>query len=99
MLHRLHRILKTHFEAIVWIAALLFLFFLVPGASHFSLCPLANLGLDFCPGCGIGRSIHHAMWLDFAGSFASHPLGIMALLIIIYRIIQLLIKSHKTLKT
>ena len=87
--------MKGNFELLFWLTALVLLFFMVPANMHFTLCPLSNLGFDFCPGCGLGHSIHYAMWFDFAQSFSSHPLGIIALFIILYRISQLIIKPLK----
>ena len=89
--------IKENFELIFWISGLILLFVMVPSDSHFTLCPLANLGLSFCPGCGIGHAVHHAMWLRFTASFAAHPLGIFALIIILFRIIKLILKPLKTI--
>ncbi|MGQ1947634.1 DUF2752 domain-containing protein [Geofilum sp. OHC36d9] len=83
-------------EAWIWIAALIALAFTNPtGESHFSLCPIKNLGWDFCPGCGLGHSI---MWLfraNFSASFKAHPLGIPAVIILIYRIINIFTTQRK----
>jgi hypothetical protein len=41
-------------EAAIWIGALLYLAILhTPGETHFTICPINNLGFDFCPGCGL----------------------------------------------
>jgi hypothetical protein len=97
---RLSKVINFIFENLelwFWFAGIVFLFFWSPAASHFTLCPISNLGLDFCPGCGLGHAIHYAMWLDFKASFNWHPLGIPALLIILHRIITLTIKRIKTI--
>jgi hypothetical protein len=78
-------------EALIWIAALLFLAFSNPSDHHYTLCPLHNLGWDFCPGCGLGRSISYLFHLQFASSFQTHPLGIPAVIIIVHRILYILI--------
>jgi hypothetical protein len=79
------------FEAAVWILGLFFLIFIhIPGETHFTICPLANLGLEFCPGCGLGNSISYLFSGDFLSSFQSHPLGIFALIIIVLRIISII---------
>lgn len=62
--------------------------------SHFTICPLANLGLDFCPGCGLGESISLIFRGKFSDSFSAHPLGFIALIIIPLRIFTL-IKSNR----
>jgi len=78
-------------EALIWILGLTYLaFFNSPDSAHFTICPFANLGIDFCPGCGLGNSISYLFKGDFVASFHSHPLGIFALLIIIIRIITII---------
>ena len=78
-------------EAATWIGALLYLAFLhTPGETHFAICPINNLGFDFCPGCGLGNSISLIFRGDIYNSLLSHPLGILALTVIIMRIIQLI---------
>jgi len=76
-------------ELIFWIAALVILFVIEPSQVHFTLCPISNLGFDFCPGCGLGHSIHYALRINFEESFMSHPLGIIAIFILFQRIITL----------
>ena len=88
------------FESIVWISGLVYLAFFSPiTQSHFTICPLANMGVDFCPGCGLGHSITLIFHGYFAESFNTHPLGFFAAAIIFYRIFTLiktnLIKSKK----
>ena len=78
-------------EAAIWIGALLYLaFLLTPGKTHFTICPINNLGFDFCPGCGLGNSISLIFQGEIYNSFLSHPLGILALTVLIIRIIQLI---------
>ncbi len=86
-------------EGYIWISALLILFLINTDSVHFSLCPFYNLGIDFCPGCGLGRSIHHFMNLDFVGSFNIHPLGGLAFLILLFRIYSMGKNSMQKLKT
>ncbi len=92
-------------ELIFWLVGLAYLAFSpLNSASHFTICPLKNLGLDYCPGCGLGSSIINIFHLKIVESFSIHPLGIPALIIIIFRIAELLgansifflIKTHKT---
>lgn len=79
-------------EAFIWTAALLCLYFIpVGGDNHFSICPLKNFGFDFCPGCGLGTSIHYFLHFDLLQSFHAHPLGLFALLVLVNRIITLLV--------
>lgn len=76
-------------ELVFWLVALVLLATANPHEHHFSLCPLANLGFDWCPGCGLGRSITALFHGDVKESFAHHWFGIPALLIIAYRIYHL----------
>jgi hypothetical protein len=79
-------------EALIWIGALVFLAFSNPAVHHYTLCPLDNLGFDYCPGCGLGRSIGYFFRLDISSSFYSHPLGIPSTILIIYRALQIIIR-------
>jgi hypothetical protein len=81
-------------EALIWIVALVSLVALNPTDHHYTLCPFHNLGWEFCPGCGIGRSIAYFFHLDLKASFMTHPLGIPAVIIIIHRIILLLTRNQ-----
>ncbi len=88
-------------ELFFWILALILLAISNPYQHHFTLCPLANLGFDWCPGCGLGRSISAIFRGDWMASFKFHWFGIPALAIIAYRVYQLtkqLINKEKNLK-
>jgi len=76
-------------ELFFWITALVLLATANPHEHHFTLCPLANLGIDWCPGCGLGRSITALFHGDVNASFAHHWFGIPALILIGNRIYQL----------
>ncbi len=92
-------ILSFKLEAVIWTVGLLYLFFLdTHGSQHFTLCPLKNMGLDFCPGCGLGISIHYLFHLDFVSSFKAHPLGSFAVAVLLSRIIKLTYTSIKNSK-
>jgi len=71
-------------EAIVWSAVLIVIFFLPHDTP--SLCLLNRLNIAWCPGCGLGRAMSHAMHFRFEASFLHHWFGIPALLIIFHRI-------------
>ncbi len=93
--------IRMNLEAFIWIAALLVLALspLPDNQEHLSLCPFHNLGLDFCPGCGIGRSItlfFHAHW---KASFEMHPLGGVAVFILLYRIYSIIRKNYPLFKS
>jgi len=79
-------------EAFLWLAALAWLAIDNPVHHHYSLCPFHNLGISFCPGCGLGRSIGFLFHMDFRASFLAHPLGIPALALIVGRIVKVLFR-------
>ncbi|QOI96378.1 MAG: DUF2752 domain-containing protein [Flammeovirgaceae bacterium] len=83
-------------EAVLWLVALLVLALTDPCvAGHFTLCPLAQAGATFCPGCGLGRSITLLFHGDFAASWNIHPLGIFAVIVLSYRIVSLFLNALK----
>jgi hypothetical protein len=84
---------KFPIEAMCWIVGLLVLAFISPTNNHVSICPLNNLGWDFCPGCGLGRAVTFLFHGELLQSFRTHPLGIFAVSILLYRIYQLT-KTH-----
>lgn len=69
-----------------WIAALIALAFTNLDNHHFSLCPIAAMGWDWCPGCGLGRSIAAIFQGRWTESFTYHVLGFPALGLISWRI-------------
>ena len=81
-------------EALIWMGALIILAASNPAEHHYSLCPLDNLGFSYCPGCGLGRSIGYFFRLDIESSFYSHPLGIPATFLLIYRSIIVFTKTR-----
>lgn len=77
-------------ELLFWTGSLTALFFMPVSGQHFSLCVLSALGFSWCPGCGLGHSVHYYLHLDFARGWHEHYLGAFALIVILYRIFQLL---------
>jgi hypothetical protein len=80
---------KFPLELLVWLGGLILLALSNPQLHHFSLCPLAGMGISWCPGCGLGRSISSLLHLDFINSFRYHWFGIPAFLILVHRIFKL----------
>lgn len=81
---------KSHIELYSWMTALALLALMNPATDMgFSLCIFKNLGINFCPGCGIGHSISYFLHGQIPASLQAHPLGIPALIIIVKRIVQL----------
>jgi hypothetical protein len=82
---------RKHLEAFFWILAIILLAFTNPeGSGHLSLCPLKNMGFNFCPGCGLGHSIAWLFKGEFTASFNCHPLGIPAVVVLLSRSFKLL---------
>jgi hypothetical protein len=81
---------KVNPELVIWLAALIFLALSNPTEHHSTLCPLSNLGFKYCPGCGLGRSVSYLFRGDLNASFHMHPLGIFAVGVISYRIVQII---------
>lgn len=92
MRDRLRTAYRSHgIEPFVWCLAILFLALFDPTThTNFTLCPLHNLGLKICPGCGLGRSISFFLHGDLSQSLESHILGIPATGMLIARIVSLL---------
>jgi len=79
-----------YFELTFWVSAIVALGISDPTqASHYTLCPLKLMGITWCPGCGLGHSIAFLLHGDIRNSFHAHWLGIPALFIILYRIVDL----------
>ncbi len=77
-------------EAVIWALALVVLAVLPPGFNdHVSLCVPSLLGMDWCLGCGVGESIGLFLRGDVSGSFAAHPIGPIAVGVLIGRIVKL----------
>jgi len=82
-------------EALLWSIGLFYLLFINPyETSHVTLCPYKNLGIEFCPGCGIGKSISFFFHGDLLHSIKTHPLGIITFVLILGRIIHLFRKKY-----
>lgn len=77
------------FEALIWFSGLLVLYLNPVGDSHFTICPLKNAGFDFCPGCGLGTAVSLLLHGEVVDSLHAHPLGIFALIILSFRIVNL----------
>jgi len=89
----------AHLEAYFWLAALISMALTTPTHdTHFTFCIFKLLGIDFCPGCGLGHSIIFLFHGDFKESWDSHPLAILAVAVLIHRIFIILYKDIKIYK-
>ncbi len=87
-------------ECGIWISGLVVLAFVNPaGETHFSLCLFKWIGLTFCPGCGLGHAVSWLFHGDIQRSLQAHPLGLLAVTVLFYRIFNLTrlnLITHKT---
>ncbi len=81
-------------EALIWLAALVYLAVIKPGANqHFGFCLVKRMGVKRCPGCGVGRSVSYLLHGEVRRAFEAHPLGIFALVVLVARIVKLLLSN------
>lgn len=88
-------IIRRHLEAFFWVAAIVALALTSPVDQCYSLCIFHNLGIHWCPGCGLGHSISWLFRGDIVASFNAHPLGIPAMLIIAHRVYAIIRNNVK----
>jgi hypothetical protein len=87
---------RVGFEPLIWIGGLLLLGLLEPGTGgHVSICPLALIGLEFCPGCGLGRSVSLLFHGELVDSIQAHWFGIPAVVVLLAHSLSLGIRNWK----
>jgi hypothetical protein len=99
ILVNLRSLLMPWSEALVWLAALLLLAFVPPGQTQQTFCVWHHLGIESCPGCGLGHSIAEAFKGQIAASFFKHPLGLFAIALMAWRIVWLVYFNLRIIKT
>ena len=78
-------------EGWFWLIAIALLTMTDPDqCGHFSLYLFKHLGIDLCPGCGLGHGIALLFRGRFIESFHAHPLALPAVVILIHRSYKLL---------
>jgi len=77
-------------EAAVWIAGLGAMAVLDPTGEGQTWCLFARLGIEICPGCGLGHAVALLARGEWAASVASHPLAVPVVLGVSMRVVQLL---------
>jgi hypothetical protein len=91
---------NINIELIAWLGGLAYLALINPDRPHFSFCLFYLLGIEFCPGCGLGRSVSYLLHGEIAKSWETHILGIFAFIVLVLRIIQLIrINNGKCIST
>lgn len=88
-IHRMKHLKPFPLELLFWSCALVLLATSNANEHHFTLCPLANLGFEWCPGCGLGRAITALFHGEVLASIKHHWLGIPALALMLKRMYQL----------
>lgn len=94
MLNRAFRFLWRNFELLFFCSALVLLYFMQIVNNSSSFCLFKMAGITACPGCGLGHAIHLALHSQFTLSFRAHIFGVPAVIIIIYRILQLILNKN-----
>ena len=90
---------RAHLEAYFWLTALISTALTTPTHdTHFTLCIFKLLGIDFCPGCGLGHSVIFLFHGDFKDSWNAHPFAILAVAVLMHRIFVILHKDIKIYK-
>lgn len=86
-------------ELLVWLTALLLLAFVPPDQTQQTLCVWHHLGVDSCPGCGLGHSMSEVFKGHLKTAFLMHPLGVFAVAVIAMRILTILFQNLKIRNT
>jgi Protein of unknown function (DUF2752) len=73
-------------ELIFWIGSIAAILTINPEVEAFSLCPLHNLGIEWCPGCGLGKAMNLLARGEFQASWQLHPASALAYGVIFHRI-------------
>ncbi|MTI86622.1 MAG: DUF2752 domain-containing protein [Balneolaceae bacterium] len=97
------RFFNRHLEWSVFTAGLLLLALMDPTIQGTSFCFFDFIGINFCPGEGLGHSIAYTFRGEFRSAFQANFMGPFAILILGFRIIHiwkelLLNNTHKTLQ-
>lgn len=87
--------MPKYLEQVIWTFALTVVFFMDVSSSGTSLCVFKFLGINSCPGCGLGHSVYYALHLDFYSSFQHHAMGPLVTLAILNQIFKPFYKLTK----
>lgn len=68
-----------------WVIGLLLLAFMNPEQDQATLCLFEWIGFTWCPGHGLGHSIAYLFRGEWYESFLAHPLGPVAVPLLIAR--------------
>ncbi|CAM3569886.1 DUF2752 domain-containing protein [Pontibacter korlensis] len=83
-------------EAVLWLLGLSLLALMDPHEAHlFSFCPFSWMLDTGCPGCGLGHGIAYLARGDWPAMWASHPLAVPAVVLLLWRCGKLLYFHRK----
>ncbi|MGD8427786.1 MAG: DUF2752 domain-containing protein [Balneolaceae bacterium] len=86
---------KNYFEIAAFSVGLLLLAFMNPhAAGGTDFCLFHLMGFSFCPGDGLGHSIAYTFHGEFGNALKANILGPFTIIVLSYRIIQLLFKKN-----
>jgi len=84
-------------EAAMWAAGLIALACTDPAQEGLlDLCVFRWIGLERCPGCGLGHAVAFLFRGELAASFQAHPLGGFAVAVLGTRIVTLVREARPT---
>ncbi|HEY9262212.1 DUF2752 domain-containing protein [Chitinophaga sp.] len=89
---------KINIELIVWPLGLILLYMMKPDEDAGSLCLFKNIGIPFCPGCGLGHGIHYFLHGQWSAAIRHHWLSPLVVALLLYRIVQLVRLQYADLK-
>lgn len=81
------RFIHKHLEWIAFSAGLILLGFMSPENIGISFCFFEFIGIEFCPGEGLGHSISYTFRGEFSSALEAHLAGPAAVIILSFRII------------
>lgn len=98
---KVYKYFRLKLEAFIWLGALVALALMPVQNDHYSLCFFHHIGISFCPGCGLGHSISYFFHGDVQASLQAHPLGIIAIIVLLVRSIKILFfqKDYQLIKS
>ncbi|NBC84810.1 MAG: DUF2752 domain-containing protein [Bacteroidetes bacterium] len=77
-------------EAAIWAVGLIVMAAMDPATDGETWCVFARMGIEWCPGCGLGHAIALLARGEWAASFAAHPLGGVVVAGLTIRILDLI---------
>lgn len=83
------KVIKPHIEWIAFLSGLTLMGIMDPTIQSTSFCFFEFIGIEFCPGEGLGHSIAWFFRGEFQNSIEANLFGPFAVLILSFRILQI----------